>query len=485
MRSALKLATMLGVAVVPGAALAGLVAPTATVPAGDVAFRWQGQGGDDGFRFWIKNDGGDVVRTWVDDGKAGCEDGGACAYTYPLREGSYSWEVRAVRGGEDTYLGKARFTVAEGADQPSKPGSDGVPYAWSDRLEGMSFDWSSFRQMAKGSDNWSMTWAGDDKLYATWGDGPGLGTADGYHYVSIGLARFSGNSAASLKGENLIGGYEPEAAKCWRPSSGDAIERSKRSKLCRNEATHAKSQGTLALGGEIYTWLAPGSETTNYKESRLYKAKRGNNNWTRAPWAFERGDKLHLIWPTFLQAGKNHRDVGGYVYVYAARFFADDGRSLEVQRGPKGGEIYLLRAAKWSNLMLESSWEFYAGTSGGNPKWSRGRGRAEPVFTDPRGVGWAMSAHYVEQIDRVVLMTEHDKSKSSRLGVFEAPRPWGPWRTVYYQEHTGPTQPQDSAFHWGFLPNGFGRDGSFTMSYTGVGKLDALNLVDGRFKLAQ
>ena len=60
-----------------------------------------------------------------------------------------------------------------------------------------------------------MTWARDGSVYASWGDGAGFAPSSGSEaYTSIGVARLTGSSAGTLRGENLVGGYGPRVAPC-------------------------------------------------------------------------------------------------------------------------------------------------------------------------------------------------------------------------------------------------------------------------------
>ena len=49
------------------------------------------------------------------------------------------------------------------------------PYARSEAIIGIEFDFASHRRLASGSDNWPMTWADDGHQYTAWGDGGGFG----------------------------------------------------------------------------------------------------------------------------------------------------------------------------------------------------------------------------------------------------------------------------------------------------------------------
>ena len=96
-----------------------------------------------------------------------------------------------------------------------------------------------------------------------------------------------------------------------------------------------------------------------------------------------------------------------------------------------------------------------------------------------------MSATYIKALGRYMLMTEHGQSFAGRLGLFEAKAPRGPWRTVFYGTLTdGTTRVPAKSFFFNFLPNGWRDSGKrFTLAFTGVQVLDALNLVDGRLTL--
>src|SRR4051812_42349763 len=187
------------------------------------------------------------------------------------------------------------------------------PYDPSTAITDFVPDWSTYRRIAPGSDNWPITWARDGLLYAAWGDGPGFGSVR----VSLGFARLSGSTAATVVGANLSGG-----------------------------APDGKSYGVLALGNTLYAWISPGSNARTLDEARLYAAPLGTNAWQPAKWAFTKGDPSHVILPTFLQAGKDYGAGGNHVYAYAARYAPTVAGQLSVQKGPDGGEIALLRAPR-------------------------------------------------------------------------------------------------------------------------------------------
>ncbi len=247
-----------------------------------------------------------------------------------------------------------------------------LPYPPSTRVTDMALDWSTYRRDAAGSDNWTSTRAADGSVFASWGDGGGFGVdASRRAYVSIGVAELTGSAARTLAGRNLVGGFAPSVAPCFAPAGGLVDRRAfpRVTAVCQGRGLHGKSWSMLALGGSLHMFVSPGSGTAGYDEGRLYRAPPRSNAWTRASWAFTRRDDPPLVAPMFVQAGRGGADAP-FVYAYAARHAPAPGTGLGLQRGPDGGQIYLLRAAKAANLLDRASWEFFAGTPG-VPAWSR------------------------------------------------------------------------------------------------------------------
>src|SRR5436190_1957030 len=89
-------------------------------------------------------------------------------------------------------------------------------------ITGLTLDWSTFRQLARGSDNWATTWAADGSLYAGFGDGNGFQGGR----RSLGFARLTGGSAQAVQGTDLPG----------TPAAG-------------------KTYGVLALGDTLYAFV--------------------------------------------------------------------------------------------------------------------------------------------------------------------------------------------------------------------------------------
>jgi len=336
---------------------------------------------------------------------------------------------------------------------PDDPPPSDSPVPPSPILSGIAFDFSTHDRRAPGSDNWPVTWGADGQQYSSWGDGGGFGGTNQDGRVSLGVARIEG-TAGNHVGRNIWGGK-------------DAL----------HEATFGgKSYGILSLDGVLYMWVSPGSGGTNLTEARLHRSDDDGASWTPADWAFTEDEEIIL--PTFLQFGRGYADArDDFVYVYGAHL--KQRRTLAVQRP---GEIALLRAPR-DQLMNRGAWEFFAGLQGGQPTWTADIFARAPVFEDPRGVGWTVSASHNRGLDRYLLITEHEVTMEGRIGIFDAPEPWGPWTTVIYEDGFGAGSLDDiTTFFWNFSNKWASADGrEVVLVFTGVDANDSWNTVRARF----
>jgi hypothetical protein len=330
------------------------------------------------------------------------------------------------------------------------------PYPPSDSILGISFDWSSHDRRAPGSDNWPITWADNDHQYASWGDGGGFGGTNSDGRVSLGVARVEGD-ADDYSGINVWGGLDPE-----NPAGFGG-----------------KSYGILCVDGVLYMWVSPGSDTNNYSEARIYESTDHGAHWSGADWAFTQSDGLIL--PTFLQFG---RDYAGsrddFVYVYANHLKRSDALAVQIP-----GEISLMRVHR-SSIMDRDGYEFFTGIDGsGLALWDPDMSARAAVFENPEGVGWNTSVIYNPGLGRYFLITEHGETVSGRMGIFDAPEPWGPWTTVLYEDAFGSGAVESTTFFYNFSPRWWSRGGlDFVLVFTGIDENDSWNTVEGSFEAA-
>lgn len=338
--------------------------------------------------------------------------------------------------------------------------SPAPPYAASQVIGGVTFDFFSHKQFAPGSDNWPITWADDDHQYAAWGDGGGFGGTNSNSRVKLGVARIEGDRDR-YRGYNVWGGFDSEA-----PAQFEG-----------------KSYGILFVEKALYMWVA-NQPNPHLSECRLARSIDYGRHWEPADWAFTFEDQLTI--PTLLNYGKNYagsRD--DYVYSYYIHPTWGPDNSVDGRFGfdvHKPGKIYLSRTPKTQLLNLDR-YEFFAGMNEeGSPVWSSKLEKKQPVFEDSNGVGWNLSVSYNPGLRRYLLCTEHSETHAGKLGIFEAPEPWGPWHTVTYQEAWGEGNIQVNSFFWNFSTKWLSEDGKrFVFLFTGKDSNDSWNTVEGHF----
>lgn len=354
-----------------------------------------------------------------------------------------------------------------------------APYPPSGVISDFQFDWSTHKRGAIGSDNFQLTWANDNHQYGWWGDGGGFGGSNGDGRVGLGFARIE-DVGNDWKGFNVWGGKNAE-----NPAKFDG-----------------KSWGTISVGGTFYSWIVPDvpypSEKRNhYRYIELARSSDYGANWEKTSWKWSIEDDL--IIPTFLNFGRNNNKARDeYVYSYfiqpQSKSITQSEYGLEVH---KPGNIFLARVHRDHIFEGRDRYQWFAGISNGKPKWGKMESKF-PVFTDPNGVGWCLSAAYIPGLKRYLLSTEHTQSHSSLMGIFDAPNPWGPWTTVQYWDannrfgemRNGSNLAWNfNVFFLAFPPKWISEDGThFTLNFTGGGggkDNDSFNTLQGKFILSK
>ena len=81
-----------------------------------------------------------------------------------------------------------------------------------------------------------------------------------------------------------------------------------------------------------------------------------------------------------------------------------------------------------------------------------------------------------------MLCSEHDETHRGKLGIFDAPEPWGPWTTVAYYENWGQGHVPVNTFYWNFSNKWLSPDGTqFSLIFTGRKENDSWNVLRGVF----
>ncbi|MCL5270955.1 MAG: DUF4185 domain-containing protein [bacterium] len=349
---------------------------------------------------------------------------------------------------------------------PAEVNTAGAPYHPSANITGIEFDFATHKRLAPGSDNWPMTWADDGRQYTAWGDGGGFGGTDTTGRVSNGFARIEG-PAVDYRGVNVAGGVgAPRPA----PFTG-------------------KCYGIMSIGGVLYAWRtgdASGIESGN-RFQELWRSTDHAATWEKTPVRFEQADfappdDLGFCAPTFLQCGRdNAAAFDPWIYTLAPDIRTSD------RKERKKATASLLRARP-NTLDQPDAWEFFGGLdANGQPIWTSDRRARRPVWEDANDGSSMnnMSIAWQPVLGRCLLVTSHDEQMAGNLSIYEAPHPWGPWRTVCYEHNWGKGFIAPTTFFWNFAPAWWSPDGrDFTLVFTGVESNDAWNSVRGRLRLA-
>jgi hypothetical protein len=296
----------------------------------------------------------------------------------------------------------AALTAVACSEMASRADTAKPPYPASDLIRSLEWHWDTLFQAAPGSDLWPVAWASDGNLYASWGDGGGFGGTNDDGRVSMGFARIEGSPEAP-RGTNVNGGKDPEHPASF-PDKG-------------------KTDSMVCVDGVLYAWVnAQDGEWPACSEYLAWSENLGAT-WEKSPWVFPPGDG-NLKPRSFVSYGRDYSGVpeqlGGYVY-FGAVSQGDESR------------IFLFRAPR-SKLRSREAYECISGyAEDGSPVWSSDPARRRPVFED--SAGGSATIWYSPGLGRYLATSFH--GGPGDLGVFEAPEPWGPWKTVAYYDSWG------------------------------------------------
>ncbi len=218
-------------------------------------------------------------------------------------------------------------------------------------------------------DNWPVTWAGDDCLYAAYGDGWGCRPVRPETKYNTGLVRLLG-AADRFRGE--------EVAMPWFGRGA--------------ENPNFKGCGLLAVGGIIYQFLryqSPIDPATGRRwqlASKLIWTADYGRTWENADPYVSDARAMRLFFdepdhafhsPTFLQAGQNYSQAqDGYIYLYSPR----------ENRRRANDRLDLARVPR-EHVADRAAYEFFAGLedagrgrAGHRPRWTRDVAARHPVL---------------------------------------------------------------------------------------------------------
>jgi len=288
-------------------------------------------------------------------------------------------------------------------------------------------------------DNWPIAWVNDNLQVTAFCDGRGF-AADAPD-LSLGFALVSGDPP-HFRAENFKSDADT-------PKGGGS--------------KGIKASDMIMVEGALYMFVRnykpPGSD--DFTHSRLARSTNLGVNWTWADWHFS--DTFGCL--AFVQFGKDY--VGARDdYLYIASQANDNAYNYST-------DVVMARVKK-DHVMDRSSYFFFSGLDKSNtPVWSRDISQRKPIFTDPRGTQRIAITHHAA-LGRYILTTSNLSGKkathTAALGVFEAPEPWDPWSTVYYDDHWSVKDGKDCrTYHHRFPPKWMSADGkTMWLLYSGL-----------------
>jgi CubicO group peptidase (beta-lactamase class C family) len=297
------------------------------------------------------------------------------------------------------------------------PRTGAAPYPHSKTITGLTWaPKTTIIRKARGSDNWPLTWAEDDRQYTAYGDGWGFEPFVP-RKLGLGFARVEGQPP-DFTGVNI------------RSSSGEQIG---------SGADAKKASGILCIDGVLYLW------TRNAGNSQLAWSGDHGKTWQWADWKFTSSFGC----PTFLNFDKNYAGArDNFVYVYS-----HDADSAYIP----ADRMVLARVPK-DKIRDRAAYEFFRGLDPQDePLWSKSIAERGAVFHHPgrcyrSGITYnaALKRYLWVQIIPGTQGKKADTRFEGGFGIYDAPQPWGPWTTVFFTQKwdVGPGESASFPTRW-------------------------------------
>jgi hypothetical protein len=252
---------------------------------------------------------------------------------------------------------------------------------------------------ASGSDNWPITWADDDNQYTAYGDGWGFKPKT-KKKLSLGIAKIVG-SPPDFRGINI------------RTDTGERAGQG---------ANGAKTSGIICIEGVLYMLVR------NTGNSQIAWSEDHGKSWKWCNWKFTTSFGA----PTFLNYGRNYagaRDNFVYLFSHDSDSAYEPADRMVMARVPK------------DRIRKRNTYEFFNGLDDWRqPMWTRDIHEMKAVFINP-GRCYRSGISYNAGLKRYLWCQILPFSKDKRgprfqggFGIYDAPEPWGPWTTVYYNQ---------------------------------------------------
>ncbi len=286
------------------------------------------------------------------------------------------------------------------------------PYPPSGAIAGMQWLTEPIINPAYCGDVWSCAWADDGNLYSVADDTWGPGNTG--HNLSV--YRIDGTPRDTTI--TLINPMEPYGSAGWLEA---------RASWKANGMTCVDGVLYLSVSQHAY-WIPNGDNLQHTYDATIVKSTDHGQSWTDKPAVGQCMFPGHWFsTPFFVQYGQDYAGaMDEYVYAVSNNGTWNNGNYLILGRVHRG---------KIGNLAPQD-WEFFAGLDAdGHPTWVDNFQQAPAIFLQRNYTSMA-GIQYVPALDRFILMewayTDLDEPElpfaQSMLCLYEAAKPWGPWR---------------------------------------------------------
>lgn len=307
-----------------------------------------------------------------------------------------------------------------------------IPYPSSETITGVRWLTEPIMNTSFHGDVWSCAWADNDNLYAvaddTWGGARPFPNMNDETPDDSWGAEFSGSNLAIYQIDgtpqhttlHLLNKMQPYGHATWREA---------RATWKANGMTCV--DGVLYLTVSQHAYTVPGDNLQRTYDATIVKSTDYGQSWSAKPAAGHPMFPGHWFsTPFFVQFGQDYSGcMDEYVYAVSNNGSWNNGNYLILGR---------VHRSNIGNLDA-NDWEFYAGLdTEQHPAWAHDFLGAQAIFSHRNNTSMT-GIQFVPALDRYLLLewayTDLDDParpfSHTGLHLYEAPKPWGPWRHVY------------------------------------------------------
>lgn len=306
------------------------------------------------------------------------------------------------------------------------------PYQSSDRFTSLKWLSKPIMNTSYYGDVWSTAWADNGNLYAvaddTWGGANPFPNMHDNTPDDTWGAEFSGSNLAIYRIDGTPQNNTIHLLNKMQPY-GHATWREERATWKANGMTCV--DGVLYLSVSQHAYAFPGDYLQRTYDATIIKSTDYGQTWSDKPKIAQAMFPGHWFsTPFFVQFGQDYSGgMDDYIYAVSNNGCWNNGNYLTLGRVHRG---------KIGNLALDD-WEFFTDINDEHhPTWDQNFLNAKAIFRH-RNYTSMTGIQYVPALDCFILLewAYNDLDDPTRpflstgLHLYEAAKPWGPWRHVY------------------------------------------------------